>query len=126
MPNQCVHCSKIYPDGSEEVLKGCSCGSKFFFYITQERLDKSNQDLPIEFKEEDKSAIEKDIRDIILKTEIPKALKDEIVKEYDKLKVKLRVYELKHLGDEDWYDSSLPVYTCQSCEQQWVMERVNK
>ncbi|MBS3073110.1 hypothetical protein J4477_04710 [Candidatus Pacearchaeota archaeon] len=65
MPNQCVHCSKIYPDGSEEVLKGCSCGSKFFFYITQERLDKSNQDLPIEFKEEDKSAIEKDIRDIM-------------------------------------------------------------
>jgi len=65
MPNQCVHCSKIYPDGSEEVLKGCSCGSKFFFYITQERLDKSNQELPIEFKEEDKSAIEKDIRDIM-------------------------------------------------------------
>jgi len=49
-----------------------------------------------------------------------------VKKEYDKLKVKLRVYELKHLGDEDWYDSSLPVYTCQSCEQQWVMERVNK
>ncbi|OIO42821.1 hypothetical protein COU56_04755 [Candidatus Pacearchaeota archaeon CG10_big_fil_rev_8_21_14_0_10_31_9] len=65
MPNQCVHCSKIYPDGSEEVLKGCSCGSKFFFYITQERLNKTNQEIPIEFKEEDKQAIEQDIREIM-------------------------------------------------------------
>lgn len=65
MPNQCVHCKKVYPNGSEEVLNGCSCGSKFFFYVTQERLDKANQELPIEFKEEDKIAIEQDIREIM-------------------------------------------------------------
>ncbi|MEK6873523.1 MAG: Zn-ribbon containing protein [Nanoarchaeota archaeon] len=65
MPNQCVHCKKIYPDASPEVLKGCSCGSKFFFYINQERLNKANQEVIIEFKEEDKKTIEQDIREIM-------------------------------------------------------------
>ena len=31
--HQCVHCGKVYPDGSKALLEGCSCGSHFFFYI---------------------------------------------------------------------------------------------
>ena len=45
-------------------------------------------------------------------------------KEYDFLPVKLKVGELKH--PNDWYDSHLPVYTCQDCKSQWAIERVNK
>ncbi|MBS3143917.1 hypothetical protein J4446_03535, partial [Candidatus Woesearchaeota archaeon] len=32
MPHQCVRCGNMYEDGSEEILKGCSCGSRFFFF----------------------------------------------------------------------------------------------
>ena len=34
MPHQCVKCSKIFKENSNEILKGCnSCGGKFFFFI---------------------------------------------------------------------------------------------
>ena len=64
MPHQCVHCSKIYPAGSKELLEGCnSCGSHFFFYIRDEELEKI-KDNPIEIPKEEKKSIEKDIREI--------------------------------------------------------------
>ena len=47
-------------------------------------------------------------------------------KEYDELKVKLRTFSLKHTEDEDWYDSSLPIYTCSDCGKQFAIESVNK
>ena len=40
MPHQCVHCSKIYPDAAPELLKGCECGSHFFYYIKKEYAEK--------------------------------------------------------------------------------------
>jgi predicted nucleic acid-binding Zn-ribbon protein len=67
MPNRCVHCSAVYKDGSEEVLKGCSnCNGKFFFYISEEKLkmileDKSEE---IELNDIDKKQIERDVREI--------------------------------------------------------------
>ncbi len=33
MPHKCTKCGKTYEDGSEEVLKGCECGNRLFFYI---------------------------------------------------------------------------------------------
>src|SRR3989338_1077419 len=40
MAHQCVRCNKIYPDASNEILKGCSdCGGKFFFFIKKEALE---------------------------------------------------------------------------------------
>ena len=43
MPHQCVRCSTMYEDGSAEILKGCSCGGKLFFYIKKERLEKDKE-----------------------------------------------------------------------------------
>lgn len=64
MPHQCVHCSKIYPAGSKELLEGCSdCKGHFFFYIRDEQLEKMKES-PIEIPQEEKKAIEKDIREI--------------------------------------------------------------
>ncbi|HLA23115.1 MAG TPA: Zn-ribbon containing protein [Candidatus Nanoarchaeia archaeon] len=64
MPHQCVHCSKIYPTASRELLEGCnSCGGHFFFYISDERLRKLNEE-PIEIPKEEKKKIERDVRDI--------------------------------------------------------------
>jgi uncharacterized protein len=66
MPHQCVHCSKIYPDASKELLEGCSCGSKFFFYIRKEHLEKiQNKEIEIVLSDEEKIKIEKDVREIM-------------------------------------------------------------
>jgi len=71
MPHQCTHCEKTYPDAAEELLKGCNCGSKFFYYIRQEKLDELNrlkdevvQEKIVELDKADKVQIEKDIRDM--------------------------------------------------------------
>ena len=42
MAHQCVKCSRIYENASQELLKGCSnCGGKFFFFIRKEDLDEA-------------------------------------------------------------------------------------
>ena len=66
MPHQCVHCSKVYPDASEELLKGCICGSHFFFYIKEDQMKKLQEhEIVLELKEEDKEKIEHDVREIM-------------------------------------------------------------
>ncbi len=67
MPYRCVHCSRLYSDGSQEILVGCSvCQSKFFFYIRQEQFEKiqTQQEPIIELSAEEKKQIEKDVREI--------------------------------------------------------------
>ncbi len=78
MPHQCTRCGEIYPDASKELLAGCKCGSKFFYYIRQEKLDelnriKSEEILGTieELNRSDKTQIEKDIREITGLTEEP-------------------------------------------------------
>ena len=64
MPHQCVRCSRIIPVGSRELIEGCAeCKSRFFFYIREEQLAKIREE-PIEIPEQEKAAIEKDIREI--------------------------------------------------------------
>ena len=69
MPHQCVHCSKIIPVGSEEILVGCNdCGGKFFFYIRDEQVPKIKEakEIPIpEFNTVDKKQVEEDVRSIL-------------------------------------------------------------
>lgn len=68
MPHQCVHCSKVYPDASRELLEGCSCGSHFFFFIKDEQLNKmkeQKEDIPIPLSQEEKKEVEKDVREIM-------------------------------------------------------------
>lgn len=63
MPHRCTHCGKIYPDDSSELLKGCACGCKFFYYIKTENI-KASEEKIIEFNKADKIQIEKEIREI--------------------------------------------------------------
>lgn len=67
MPNQCIHCGLAYEDGSREVLHGCACGSKFFFYLTAEKLAKiKNQPhAEIALSQEEKAQIEHEVREMI-------------------------------------------------------------
>ena len=64
MPHQCVHCGKICPVGSKELIEGClDCGSRFFFYIRDEQLEKMKKE-PLEIPEIEKEHIEQEIREI--------------------------------------------------------------
>ena len=83
MPHQCVHCSKIYPDASRELLEGCSCGSHFFFWIKKEQLDEIKKEpIQLQLNQEEKKKIEKDVREImgVENEEIPVVLDLESVR----------------------------------------------
>ncbi len=85
MPYRCVHCSKIYNDGSREVLTGCTdCKSKFFFYIKEEKLKQilENKEPVPELSIYEKKQIEEDVREIagIEDEEVPVFLDFESVK----------------------------------------------
>src|SRR3989338_7968706 len=74
MPHQCTYCSKVFPDASEELLKGCSCGGRFFYYIRQEKYEElKNQAkaMIVELEKADVQKIEKDIRELTGLTEEP-------------------------------------------------------
>lgn len=85
MPYKCIHCSKIYDDGSRQILSGCEkCSGKFFFYLRQEQLDRMRQngEIVAEFTEKEKKQIEEDVREIsgIENEEVPVFLDFESIK----------------------------------------------
>ncbi len=86
MPHQCVHCGSTYGDGAREILHGCTCGSKFFFYLTQEKLDKiQNSQAPeIALSDKEKERIEEDVRDII---GISEDAESPVVMDFESIKV---------------------------------------
>ena len=64
MPHQCVRCNKFYEDGAKEILKGCLCGARLFFYIKKERLEESKK-ITENLTKEDKKEVEKDVLDLV-------------------------------------------------------------
>ena len=64
MPHQCIRCSKFHEDGSIELLKGCSCGSKFFFFVKKEDVERL-VNLSSNLNKDEKTQIEKDVYDLI-------------------------------------------------------------
>lgn len=67
MPHQCVRCSKMYDDGASEILQGCSCGARLFFYVRKDSLQKSKQvlDSMKQLSEPQKIEMEKDVFDLM-------------------------------------------------------------
>jgi len=64
MPHRCVRCGTMYEDGSEQILKGCSCGAKLFFFVKKKQIEESEEIIE-KLTEEDKTQIEKDVLDIV-------------------------------------------------------------
>ncbi|MBD3310748.1 hypothetical protein GF351_06025, partial [Candidatus Woesearchaeota archaeon] len=60
MPHQCVRCNKFYDDGADEILKGCSCGGKLFFYIKKSKLEQA-KNVTKKLTDEQKEEIEMDV-----------------------------------------------------------------
>ncbi len=64
MPHQCVRCNKFYDDGSDAILRGCSCGAKLFFYVRKDALEKVKE-MTAELTRDEKKEIEEDVYEII-------------------------------------------------------------
>jgi predicted nucleic acid-binding Zn-ribbon protein len=64
MPHQCVRCGNLYEDGASEILSGCTCGGKLFFFIKQSRL-KELKETTSKLSKKEKKQIEKDVLDIV-------------------------------------------------------------
>ncbi|MFP4524577.1 MAG: Zn-ribbon domain-containing protein [Candidatus Woesearchaeota archaeon] len=66
MPHQCVKCGTFYDDGASEILKGCSCGGRLFFYVKKEKLEDAKKEVEkLKLSKQDKERIEKDVFEII-------------------------------------------------------------
>lgn len=66
MPHQCVRCGTFYDDGSAEILKGCGCGGRLFFYIKKDKLEKAKEIInTVNLSEKDKEQIETDVFDLV-------------------------------------------------------------
>ena len=64
MVPQCVRCNTFYEDGATEILKGCKCGGKLFFYIKKDKLEKLKK-AHAKLSKTEKKQIEQDVYDII-------------------------------------------------------------
>lgn len=67
MPHQCVRCGNFYEDAAAEILKGCSCKGRVFFYIKKEKLEKlkKEQEQVAKLSEQEKDQIENDVFDLV-------------------------------------------------------------
>lgn len=64
MPHQCVRCNTFYEDGANEILKGCKCGGKLFFFVKKEQIEAAKK-ISTNLTKKDKKQIEDDVYDII-------------------------------------------------------------
>jgi len=66
MPHQCVRCNTFYDDGASEIIKGCKCGGRLFFYIRKEKLEQAQKVAEsIKLSPQDKEQIEQDVFDLV-------------------------------------------------------------
>ena len=66
MPHQCVRCNTFYEDGASEIMKGCSCGGKLFFFIRKEKLEQARKMADeVKLSKKDKEQMEEDIFELV-------------------------------------------------------------
>jgi predicted nucleic acid-binding Zn-ribbon protein len=73
MPHQCVRCNTFYDDGAEEILKGCKCGARLFFYVRKDAVQKVKE-MTADLTKEEKKEIEKDVYDLVDQEESEKPI----------------------------------------------------
>ena len=69
--HQCVKCGELYKDGAKELLAGCSCGHRFFFFVRNESL-KSSTELISNLSDHEKTQMAQDVYDIMGVKELDK------------------------------------------------------
>ena len=95
MPHQCVRCSIFYDDGASELLKGCTCGGRLFFYIRKDKLAQAKVEVLPELTVEDKKQMEKDVYDLLgVREDVPVVLDLESIRVVEPGKYLLDVVNL--------------------------------
>jgi predicted nucleic acid-binding Zn-ribbon protein len=64
MPHQCVRCAVLYPTGCQELLTGCKCGSRFFFFVKESSIERAKE-ITLNLTSKEKDQIEKDVIGIV-------------------------------------------------------------
>ncbi len=64
MPHQCVRCSEVYGDGAKEILGGCKCGARLFYFFRKEHLQKA-QEITTQLSKQEKVQMEEEVREIV-------------------------------------------------------------
>lgn len=64
MPHQCVRCGEIYSTGAQELLKGCKCGGRFFFFVREEAIEKAKK-VTENLSTDEKAQMERDVLEIV-------------------------------------------------------------
>ena len=62
--HQCVRCGNMYEDGSEVILKGCSCGSRFFFFVNKAHVERM-KNMTVSLSNTEREQIEVDVKEMI-------------------------------------------------------------
>lgn len=66
MPHQCVRCKTYYEDGAKQILQGCVCGGRLFFYIKQSKLEGAKKEDPlVKLNIHERKQIEDDVFDLV-------------------------------------------------------------
>jgi len=55
MQHRCTVCGQLYKEGSDEILSGCTCGNKLFYFVNDKkfRKDKSSDNYFYELEDEE-------------------------------------------------------------------------
>ena len=64
MPHQCVRCAELYEDGSSQIVAGCKCGGKLFFFVKKEKLEEI-RNATAKLSTNEKQQIESDVFELI-------------------------------------------------------------
>ena len=66
MPHQCVRCNVFFDDGAKELLEGCGCGGRLFFFIKKDKLeDMKKLAEEVKLTKKEKVQIESDVFDLV-------------------------------------------------------------
>lgn len=86
MPHQCVRCGTFYDDGASEILKGCKCSGKLFFFIKKENFEKSKEIISnVQLSEKEKDQIENDVFDLV---GVDKSKGEPVILDLESIKIK--------------------------------------
>jgi predicted nucleic acid-binding Zn-ribbon protein len=53
MYHKCVNCGKLYERAAEEILTGCTCGGKLFYFVKSDSSNSSKKKKNVEMNTED-------------------------------------------------------------------------
>jgi len=95
MPHQCVRCGTFYGDGAKEILNGCSCGGRLFFFVKKEKVEAAKKFLPPDLSNSQKKQVEKDVLSLVnVDSDTPVILDFESVRVIEPGKYELDIVKL--------------------------------